>query len=964
MIDRLVVKGARQHNLRDVSMDIPRNAFVVVTGVSGSGKSSLAFNTVFAEGQRRYVESLSAYARQFLGQLDKPDVDLIEGLSPAVAIDQKGSSRNPRSTVGTVTEVYDYLRLLYARVGLPHCPVCGEAMDRQASQQIVDRLLAEEPAARIQVLAPVVSGRAGAHADLFSRLFKEGFSRVRVDEQVRALSGLSMTDTRRRHDVDVVVDRLVVKPGSRVRLADSIETALRISGGVVIVDVVDAGRELRFSERLRCPNDHPLGVDEFEPRVFSFNAPWGACPRCQGLGTRREIAPDLVVPDPSRTLAEGAIAPWASTSGHEYFTRLVEAVAAEFGFSTTAPWCKLPAAARKVLLHGTSRQVRMSHENKWGRTRSYTTRFEGVLAYLHRRYHAADSDSARERLRGYFQETPCEACGGARLNSAALAVTVGGLNIAQLTARTIGETLEYVRNLELDTTRGQIASNVLIEIERRLRFLLDVGLDYLSLDRPAGSLSGGEAQRIRLAGQIGAGLSGVLYVLDEPSVGLHQRDNERLIRTLLRLRDSGNTVVVVEHDEETIRAADWVVDVGPGAGSDGGQILHSGPVDDLLADPLSVTGAYLSGRRRIPLPASRRKGTPGREITVHDAVEHNLRELTVSFPIGLFTAVTGVSGSGKSTLVDDILHTALAKHFYRANRVPGRHRAITGIEHIDKVVRVDQAPIGRSPRSNPATYTGVFDHLRRLFAQTPEAKVRGYQPGRFSYNVKGGRCEACAGEGTLTIEMNFLPNVHVPCEVCHGTHYNRETLEVLYQGKSIADVLAMSVSEATEFFAAHSIISRHLRTLRDVGLGYLALGQSATTLSGGEAQRVKLAAELQRRSTGRTLYVLDEPTTGLHFADIATLLRVLHQLVDKGNTVIVIEHNLDLIATADWIIDLGPEGGHGGGTVVTTGPPEEVAAIPASHTGRYLSPLLRRRAATEASSAGDHHDIRTEVATR
>ncbi|MFE2634451.1 excinuclease ABC subunit UvrA [Streptomyces scopuliridis] len=946
MRNRLVVKGARQHNLRDVSVELPRDALIVFTGVSGSGKSSLAFDTIFAEGQRRYVESLSAYARQFLGQLDKPDVDAIEGLSPAIAIDQKTSSRNPRSTVGTITEVYDHLRLLYARIGHPHCPECGEPVSRQTPQRIVDLLLDEDEGTRFQVLAPIVRDRKGEHAEVFRQLSADGFSRVRVDGTVFSLTTPPALDKRKKHSIDAVVDRLAVKAGVRQRLTESVETALGLAGGVLRIEFVDrepglAGRELVFSEAMACPRSHDIGLESLEPRLFSFNAPWGACPTCTGLGSRMEIDPALVVPDDTKSLAEGAIAPWTNTSGADYFTHLLEALATDAGFSTATPWRQLPADVREMVLHGAERRLRLAYRNRFGRDRSHLARYEGVIPHITRRYtEGAESGAAQNRFAGYMREVPCAACGGARLAPGVLAVTVGRRSIAQAAALPLGELASFVRTLELTDSERRIAEAVLAEIGERLRFLLDVGLDYLSLDRPAASLSGGEAQRIRLATQIGAGLTGVLYVLDEPSIGLHQRDNQRLIETLKRLRDRGNTVIVVEHDEETLRVADWVVDIGPGAGTHGGRIVCSGSVQELAEHLESVTGAYLSRRRTIPLPARRREPARGRALTVHAASEHNLRDVTVSFPLGLFTAVTGVSGSGKSTLVNDILHTALAQRIHRAHKVPGRHRTITGIEHIDKVVQVDQSPIGRSPRSNPATYTGVFDHLRKLFAQTPEAKVRGYQPGRFSFNIKGGRCEHCYGDGTIKVEMNFLPDVYVPCEVCKGAQYNRETLDVHYKGRSIADVLAMTVAESLGFFDGHRIISRHLRTLDDVGLGYVKLGQPATTLSGGEAQRVKLATELQRRTRGGTLYVLDEPTTGLHVADIDRLLTALQRLVDGGNTVVVIEHNLDVIKVADWLIDMGPEGGHGGGEVIAEGTPEHIAADPRSHTGRFLSSLL------------------------
>jgi len=920
----------------------------VFTGLSGSGKSSLAFDTIFAEGQRRYVESLSAYARQFLGQMDKPDVDFIEGLSPAVSIDQKSTSRNPRSTVGTITEVYDYLRLLFARAGRPHCPVCGEPISKQSPQQIVDRLMALPEGTRFQVLAPVVRGRKGEYVDVFRQLAGAGFSRARVDGQVIALTEPPALDKQKKHAIDVVVDRLAAKPSVQRRLTDSVETALALAQGVVSIDFVDLaaddpGRERRYSEKMACPNEHDIAIDELEPRQFSFNAPWGACPECSGLGTRMEVDPELVVPDDEKTLQQGAIAPWASVHVADYFSRLMEALADSAGFRTDVPWYRLPAAAKQILLYGVQDQVHVRYRNRYGRERSYNARYEGVVAYVERRHAEAESDTSRERFAGYMREVPCNACRGARLKPSSLAVTVGGKNIAQISDLSIDRAAKFLQEIQLTEREQQIAERVLKEINERLRFLLDVGLDYLSLSRPTASLSGGEAQRIRLATQIGSGLVGVLYVLDEPSIGLHQRDNRRLIETLVRLRDLGNTLIIVEHDEETIRTADWAVDIGPGAGEHGGYVVVSGPVQELLDSDESLTGAYLSGRRSIPLPATRRPPMPGRALTVHNATEHNLRDVTVSFPLGQLIAVTGVSGSGKSTLVNSILYTALAKRIYNAREVPGRHRTITGTDLVDKVIHVDQSPIGRTPRSNPATYTGVFDHVRKLFAETPEAKVRGYQPGRFSFNVRGGRCENCTGDGTIKIEMNFLPDVYVPCEVCHGARYNRETLEVHYKGKTIAEILDMPIEQAVDFFAALPAIARHLRTLVDVGLGYVRLGQPAPTLSGGEAQRVKLASELQKRSTGRTLYVLDEPTTGLHFEDIRKLLGVLGRLVDAGNTVVVIEHNLDVIKTADWLIDMGPEGGSRGGLVIAEGTPEAVAADAGSYTGEFLRHSLAGR---------------------
>jgi excinuclease ABC subunit A len=949
--DRLIVRGAREHNLKDVSLDLPRDSLIVFTGLSGSGKSSLAFDTIFAEGQRRYVESLSAYARQFLGQMDKPDVDFIEGLSPAVSIDQKSTSRNPRSTVGTITEVYDYLRLLYARAGRPHCPVCGRPIARQTPQQIVDRVLELEPGSRFQVLAPVVRGRKGEYGELFRELQSKGFARARVDGVVYPLTDPPRLKKQEKHTIEVVVDRLAVKESAKRRLTDSVETALQLSGGLVTLDFVDLPegdphRERVFSEHLACLYDD-LSFEELEPRSFSFNSPYGACPECTGLGTRLVVDPELVVPDPGRSLDEGAIAPWGGVHGTEYFGRLLDALGEALGFRTDVPWESLPTRARNAVLYGYDHQVHVRYRNRYGRDRSYYTSYEGVVPWVERRHAEAESDASRERFAGYMREVPCPACKGARLKPVSLAVTVGGMSIAEVAALPISECAQFLRELDLTARERQIAERVLKEVNTRLGFLLDVGLDYLTLDRPAGTLAGGEAQRIRLATQIGSGLVGVLYVLDEPSIGLHQRDNHRLIDTLLRLRGMGNTLIVVEHDEDTIRAADWVVDIGPGAGEHGGQIVHSGPLDELLRTEDSVTGAYLAGRRSIPVPDIRRVPTPGRELVVKGAREHNLRDITVAFPLGCFIAVTGVSGSGKSTLVNDTLYTALAKQLHGARAVPGRHRGIAGVEQVDKVIHVDQSPIGRTPRSNPATYTGVFDHIRRLFAQTSEARLRGYQPGRFSFNVKGGRCEACTGDGTIKIEMNFLPDVYVPCDVCHGARYNRETLEVHYKGKTIAEVLDLSIEEAFEFFKAIPAIARHLETLNDVGLGYVRLGQPAPTLSGGEAQRVKLASELQKRSTGRTVYVLDEPTTGLHFEDVRKLLGVLTSLVDKGNTVIVIEHNLDVVKTADWVIDMGPEGGSAGGLIVANGTPEQVALADGSHTGRFLRRPLADRLVAE-----------------
>jgi excinuclease ABC subunit A len=945
-LSRLVVKGAREHNLRNVDLDLPRDAMIVFTGLSGSGKSSLAFDTIFAEGQRRYVESLSAYARQFLGQVDKPDVDFIEGLSPAVSIDQKSTSKNPRSTVGTITEIYDYMRLLWARVGRPHCPVCGEPVAKQTPQQIVDQLLELDEGTRFQVLAPVVRGRKGEFVDLFKELTAKGYSRARVDGDLVQLNDPPKLGKQFKHTIEVVVDRLVVKEGISQRLTDSIETALGLAEGRVLAEFVDLEADdphrLRaFSENLACPNEHPLAIDEIEPRSFSFNNPFGACAACSGIGTKLEVDEELIVPNPELSLSEGAIAPWSlGTATTEYWNRLLEGLAKELGFSMDTPWEKLGSDVRQTVLHGKDHKVVVQYRNRFGRERKYSTGFEGAIQYVHRKHGETDSEWARDRYEEYMRQIPCPACNGARLNPASLSVLINGKSIADVAALPMRDCADFLNNLVLTGREAQIAHQVLKEIQARLTFLLDVGLEYLNLERPSATLSGGEAQRIRLATQIGSGLVGVLYVLDEPSIGLHQRDNRRLIDTLTRLRDMGNTLIVVEHDEDTIHVADWVVDIGPGAGEHGGQVVHSGSYKDLLENTASLTGDYLSGRRKIEVPKKRRKYDKKRELKVVGARENNLVNVDAAFPLGLFTAVTGVSGSGKSTLVNEILYKVLANKLNGAKQVAGRHKTVQGLEHLDKVVHVDQSPIGRTPRSNPATYTGVFDNIRKLFAETTEAKVRGYLPGRFSFNVKGGRCEACSGDGTLKIEMNFLPDVYVPCEVCHGARYNRETLEVHYKGKTIADVLNMPIEEGAEFFAAFSPIARHLNTLVDVGLGYVRLGQPATTLSGGEAQRVKLAAELQKRSNGRSVYVLDEPTTGLHFEDIRKLLMVLQGLVDKGNTVITIEHNLDVIKSADWIVDLGPDGGSGGGQVVAAGTPEQIAKSTTSHTAAFLAEIL------------------------
>ena len=940
------VQGARENNLKNVDLTIPRDAMVVFTGLSGSGKSSLAFDTIFAEGQRRYVESLSSYARMFLGQVDKPDVDFIEGLSPAVSIDQKSTSKNPRSTVGTITEIYDYMRLLWARIGHPHCPECGEEITQQTPQQIVDILQEYPERTRLQILAPVVSARKGEFVDLFKDLLTQGYSRARVDGETVQLSDPPKLAKQYKHTIEVVVDRIVIKDGIHQRLTDSIETALKLADGRVLIDFVDREqddpeRTRSFSENLACPNNHPLQIDTIEPRAFSFNSPFGACSACDGIGSRLEVDTELLVPNPDLTLGEGAIAPWSQGKATtEYWLRLLAGLGEELGFDLNTPFKDLPAKTRAAILDGKDYKVEVSYRNRFGRERRYTSGFEGVKAYIKRKHEETESDFARDRYEQYMRQVACPSCGGARLNPTILGVKVGSKSIADITDLSLADALAFVRGLQLSTREAKIGEQVLKEIDARLQFLLDVGLDYLTLSRSAGTLSGGEAQRIRLATQIGSGLVGVLYVLDEPSIGLHQRDNRRLIETLTKLRDMGNTLIVVEHDEDTMREADWIVDVGPGAGEHGGEIVHSGSFEELLKNTKSITGDYMAGRRSIEVPASRRPVDKERQLIVRGARENNLKNVTVSFPLGVFTAVTGVSGSGKSTLVNDILYTSLANKLNGAKQVPGRHKSIDGLEHLDKVIHVDQSPIGRTPRSNPATYTGVFDHIRKLFAETSEAKMRGYTPGRFSFNVKGGRCEDCSGDGTLKIEMNFLPDVYVPCETCHGKRYNRETLEVHYKGKTIADVLEMPVEEAAEFFAAFTPIARHLNTLVDVGLGYIRLGQPATTLSGGEAQRVKLATELQKRSNGRSIYVLDEPTTGLHFEDIRKLLAVLQSLVDKGNSVITIEHNLDVVKCADWIIDMGPEGGSGGGTVIAEGTPEQVAQVKGSHTGVFLAEIL------------------------
>ena len=951
MADRLIVRGAREHNLKGVDIDLPRDTMVVFTGLSGSGKSSLAFDTIFAEGQRRYVESLSSYARMFLGQMDKPDVDFIDGLSPAVSIDQKSTNRNPRSTVGTITEIYDYLRLLFSRAGTAHCPVCDEKITRQTPQQIVDQVLSLEEGMKFQVLAPVVRTRKGEFVDLFKDLAAQGFARVRVDGEVHQLSDPPTLKKQIKHDIDVVVDRLQVKESQKQRLTDSVETALGLADGLVALEFVgraedDPERYVLYSEKLACPNGHALDIDEFEPRAFSFNSPYGACPACDGLGTRTEVDIDLIIPDPDAPVIR-AVQPWTSSPNAGYFEKLVEGLAKALDFDPETPYSELSAAQRKALVHGSSTEVSVRYKNRYGRIRNWTAPFEGVMGYLNRKIDTVESEWSKDRFLAYTREVACPTCQGARLKPEILAVRLesqsqGALSIAGLTELSIADASEFLSTLVLGRKEEMIAGAVLKEVQARLQFLLDVGLSYLTLNRAAGTLSGGEAQRIRLATQIGSGLAGVLYVLDEPSIGLHQRDNQRLIATLKRLRDIGNTLIVVEHDEDTIREADWLVDIGPKAGEYGGEIVYQGDPAGIYDAEGSITGDYLAGRRVLGVPASRRVVDPERQLTVVGARENNLQGIDVSIPLGVLCCVTGVSGSGKSTLVNQILAKTLANELNKARQVPGRAKRVEGTDHLDKLVQVDQSPIGRTPRSNPATYTGVFDKIRKLFAETTEAKVRGYKAGRFSFNIKGGRCEACQGDGTLKIEMNFLPDVYVPCEVCDGARYNRETLEVRYKGRTIAEVLDMPISEAAEFFEPISSIHRYLQTLVDVGLGYVRLGQAATTLSGGEAQRVKLASELQKRSQGRTVYILDEPTTGLHFEDVRKLMLVIQGLVDKGNSVIVIEHNLDVIKAADWIIDMGPEGGSGGGRVVAEGTPEDVARVEGSYTGQFLKEMLAR----------------------
>ena len=943
---KITIQGAREHNLKNVSLSIPRNRMVVFTGLSGSGKSSLAFDTLFAEGQRRYVESLSAYARQFLGRMDKPDVDFIEGLSPAVSIDQKTTNRNPRSTVGTITEIYDYLRLLFARVGVPHCPECGELVSAQTPQQMTDALLSKPERTRLQILSPVVRGRKGEFKDTLELLRSDGYARAIIDGQMHELSEDITLEKQKKHNIEVVIDRIVIKDGIRVRLTDSIETALKLSKGVMVADFVDEpedspNRRQSFSEHRSCPNNHKLDLEEIEPRTFSFNAPYGACSECSGIGYKLEIDPELVIPDSDKSLSQGAIEPWAmNKAAGMYYQHVLSGLSKDMGFSMNTPWKNLPEDVQHAIMYGHDFSVKVSYKNRWGRQREYSTGFEGVVRTLMRKHDETDSDQMRQYYESYMREVPCQKCHGKRLRPEVLAVTVANTSISEVCDMPVERSLAWVNALDLEGSKALIAGEVLKEIRARLGFLNDVGLSYLTLSRAAKTLSGGEAQRIRLATQIGSGLVGVMYVLDEPSIGLHQRDNERLIATLHHLRNLGNTLIVVEHDEETIREADWLVDIGPKAGEQGGEVVYSGPAENIVKAKRSITGDYISRRRIIEVPKNRRLINPDRMLHVIGAQEHNLKNIDVNIPLGVFTCITGVSGSGKSTLINSILYPVLANKLNGARIVPGKHKRVEGLEYCDKVVHVDQNPIGRTPRSNPATYTGVWDKIRTLFAQTPEAKVRGYGPGRFSFNVKGGRCEACHGDGTLKIEMNFLPDVYVECEVCHGKRYNRETLEVTYNGKSVSDVLDMPISEAAVFFKAYPSIARYLDTLVQVGLGYIRLGQSAPTLSGGESQRVKLATELQRRSTGKTVYILDEPTTGLHFEDVRKLLNVLQSLVDKGNSVIVIEHNLDVVKSADWIIDLGPEGGDSGGKVVAEGSPETVSLCEASWTGKFLKPML------------------------
>ncbi len=942
------VQNAREHNLKNVTVDIPRDKFVVFTGLSGSGKSSLAFDTIFAEGQRRYVESLSSYARQFLGQMDKPDVEFISGLSPAVSIDQKATNRNPRSTVGTITEIYDYLRLLFARAGEPFCPECGALIAAQSAEQIVNKLLSYPQGTRCQILAPIVRGRKGEHIELLKELTTAGFSKVRIDGENYRLTETPKLAKTKKHDIEIVVDRLLVKKEIRSRITDSVETALKHAGGFLMVDFVDfpeddPSRLQKFSEKRSCPNEHVLELEEIEPRSFSFNAPYGACPQCDGLGYNSQVVPDLVVPDPTLTLSAGAVKPWqimTTNKKRDIHLKKLAALGEELGFDIDTPWQDLPQFAQDAILYGHDFKIKMKYRNRWGREKTYTSGFEGVLHFVQRKFNETEAKFTKEKFATFMRDIACDVCGGARLKPEILAVRIGGINITQLTEMSISSAYDFLSNVELNQRQQKIAEQVLREILARCEFLLKVGLGYLTLSRAASTLSGGEAQRIRLATQIGSGLVGVLYVLDEPSIGLHQRDNQKLLTALLQLRDLGNTLIVVEHDEETICSADWILDIGPQAGEHGGEIVYSGTPRGILKAEKSITGAYLSGKQKIIIPSKRRAIDKQKQITVCGAQENNLQNIDVSFPLGVFTAVTGVSGSGKSTLVNSILYKSLANTLNRATHVPGKHKTITGTENLNKIVHVDQSPIGKTPRSNPATYTGMWDHIRSLFAQTPEAKIRGYGAGRFSFNVKGGRCEACSGDGTLKIEMNFLPDVYVPCEMCHGARYNRETLEVKYRGKNVSEVLNMTIEEAKEFFKPINKITKYLEILESVGLGYVRLGQSSTTLSGGEAQRVKLASELHKRATGNTIYILDEPTTGLHFADVDKLLQVLQNLTDKGNTVIVIEHNLDVVKSADWVIDLGPDGGDAGGLLIAQGTPEDIAKSEKSQTGKFLKPLL------------------------
>lgn len=939
--DKIIIRGAKEHNLKNINLEIPRDQFVVLTGLSGSGKSSLAFDTIYAEGQRRYIESLSSYARQFLGQMEKPDVEYIEGLSPAISIDQKTTNKNPRSTVGTVTEIYDYLRLLFARVGTPHCPVCGIEIKQMTVEQIVDKIMALEEGTKIQVLAPILRGKKGEHRKLLEEIKKEGFVRIRVDGVIRDIYEEINLEKNKKHSIEVVVDRIIIRGDSSQRLADSIETVLKLTEGLVVIDVID-GEEHIFSTKFACPH-HGIGIEELTPRMFSFNSPFGACPECNGIGSMKVVDPELVIPNKNLTIRQGAVDPWSGSNGNNedtYYYKMMDSLATQYGVDVDTPVKDLPEEFLQDLLYGTGNtKISFQYESRYGGYRSYTSYFEGVIPNLERRYKETNSDYMREKIEEYMTELPCNSCKGKRLKDVVLAVTVGDKNIHEVTEMSVREAKFFIENLDFDERKALIAKQILKEIRERLRFLEDVGLDYLTLSRNAGTLSGGEAQRIRLATQIGSSLVGVLYILDEPSIGLHQRDNDKLLKTLRNLTDLGNTVLVVEHDEDTMRTADHIIDIGPGAGIHGGHVVAQGSIEDIKNCETSITGQYLSGKRVIEIPKERRKPN-GKWIVVKGAKENNLKEIDVNIPLGVFTCVTGVSGSGKSTLVNEILYKKIAMELNGAKSKPGAHDAIEGLEHIDKIIEIDQSPIGRTPRSNPATYTGVFDHIREVFAQTAYAKMRGYQKGRFSFNVKGGRCEACNGDGIIKIEMHFLPDVYVPCEVCKGKRYNRETLEVKYKGKTIADVLEMNVEEALSFFENIPKIHSKIQTLYDVGLGYIKLGQPSTQLSGGEAQRVKLATELSKRSTGKTLYILDEPTTGLHIADIHRLIGVLQRLVDTGNSVLVIEHNLDVIKTADYIIDLGPEGGNNGGTIVAEGTPEDITKVKESYTGIFLKKVL------------------------